>query len=241
MTATVVGIGTSGPPPWRQVRYRRILLPVRSDDPTRFDGDRANRMSDPGIQPAMTNDEERWVEAARRGDRSAYRHLVEAYARVLFTLCARVTRDAALAEDAVQEALFNAWRHIKGFDGRSSFKTWLHRIAVNAALEQMRRNVRHETVDVAGANDEDGDDFLLQTSAGEPGPEQHALGEEIGRHVDDHLGRMTVIERTAFVLRHAEGHSIEEIAQTLSMNASASKQAIFRAVRKLRGALQPLR
>jgi len=52
---------------------------------------------------------------------------------------------------------------------------------------------------------------------------------------------MSVIERTAFVLRHAEGHSIEEISQTLSMNASASKQAIFRAVRKLRGALQPLR
>jgi RNA polymerase sigma-70 factor (ECF subfamily) len=199
-------------------------------------------MSDSGIQPAMANDEERWVEQARRGDRSAFRHLVEAYARVLFTLCVRITRDAALAEDAVQEALFNAWRHMQDFDGRSTFKTWLHRIAVNAALEQMRRrNVRHETVDVAAGKDEDGDDFLLQTSTDEPGPEQQALGNEICRHVEDHLGRMTIIERTAFVLRHAEGHSIEEIAQTMSMNASASKQAIFRAVRKLRGALQPLR
>jgi RNA polymerase sigma-70 factor (ECF subfamily) len=198
-------------------------------------------MSDPGIQPAMANEEERWVEAARRGDRNAFRRLVEAYARVLFTLCVRITRDATLAEDAVQEALFNAWRHIRDFDGRSSFKTWLHRIAVNAALEQMRRNTRHETVDVTAGDDEDGDDFLLQTSAGKPGPEQQALGDEIGRHVEEHLGRMTVIERTAFVLRHAEGHSIEEIAQTMSMNASASKQAIFRAVRKLRGALQPLR
>lgn len=200
----------------------------------------ANRMADPRIQAAMANDEERRVAAARRGDRSAFRLLVEAYARMLFTLCVRITRDAALAEDAVQEALFNAWRHIAEFDGRSSFKTWLHRIAVNAALEQMRRNLRHESADASAQGDDD-DAFLLQRSADEPGPEQHALGDEIGRHVDDHLARMSVIERTAFVLRHAEGHSIEEISQTLSMNTSASKQAIFRAVRKLRGALQPLR
>ena len=198
-------------------------------------------MNEPPIQAGMANEEERWVASARRGDRIAFRHLVDAYARVLFTLCVRITRDAALAEDAVQETLFNAWKHIADFDGRSSFKTWLHRIAVNAALEQMRRNARHEAVDApAGSGDED-DDFLMQHAADEPGPEQQALGEEIGRHVDDHLGRMTVIERTAFVLRHAEGHSIEEIAQAMSMNISASKQAIFRAVRKLRGALQPLR
>jgi RNA polymerase sigma-70 factor (ECF subfamily) len=198
-------------------------------------------MADPRIQAPMANDEERWVAAARRGDRSAFRQLVEAYARALFALCVRITRDAALAEDAVQEALFNAWKHMEDFDGRSSFKTWLHRIAVNAALEQMRRNARHETVDLAAESDQDGDDFLLQRSADDPGPEQQALGDEIGRQVEDHLGRMSVIERTAFVLRHAEGHSIEEIAQTMSMNVSASKQAIFRAVRKLRGALQPLR
>jgi RNA polymerase sigma-70 factor (ECF subfamily) len=201
----------------------------------------ANRMNGPSIQAPMANEEERRVAAARRGDRNAFRLLVEAYARMLFTLCMRITRDAAVAEDAVQEVLFNAWRHIAEFDGRSSFKTWLYRIAVNAALEQMRRNARHESADASAQGSDDDVDFLLQRSADEPGPEQHALGDEIGRHVDDHLARMSVIERTAFVLRHAEGHSIEEISQTLSMNTSASKQAIFRAVRKLRGALQPLR
>ena len=90
-------------------------------------------------------------------------------------------------------------------------------------------------------DESDDDDFLLQRGSDEPGPEQQALGGEIGRHVESNLARMTVLERTAFLLRHTEGHSIEEIAQTLSLNISASKQAIFRAVRKLRGALQPLR
>ena len=195
----------------------------------------------------MANDEGRWVAAARRGDRDAFRRLVEAYARALFALCVRITRDAAIAEDAVQEALFNAWRHIGDFDGRSSFKTWLHRIAVNAALEQMRRRNRHE---VAGANEmgtattagaEDAEDFLLHCAAETPGPDQRARGSEIGRHIQVQLGLMSALERTAFLLRHAEGQSLDDIAQTLSMNVSACKQAIFRAVRKLRGALQPLR
>lgn len=189
----------------------------------------------------MATDEERRVDQARRGDRNAFRRLVEDHARPLYALCARITRDPALAEDAVQEALFNAWKHLPEFDGRASFRTWLHRIAVNAALEQLRRNARHETVEPAASDADEAEDFLLRQPADEPGPEQQLLGAEIGRNVEDHLARMTVIERTAFLLRHAEGHSIEEISQTLSMNASASKQAIFRAVRKLRGALQPLR
>jgi RNA polymerase sigma-70 factor (ECF subfamily) len=198
-------------------------------------------MTQPGIQPDMANDEERWVAAAQRGERDAFRHLVESYARPLFALSVRITRDAALAEDAVQEALFNAYRHIRDFDGRSSFKTWMHRITVNAALEQMRRRSRHEVVGTDVQTDEDEDDFLLDHVADEPGPDQHARGAEIGRHVEDQLECMTVLERTAFVLRHVEGQSLEDIAQLLSLNISASKQAIFRAVRKLRGALQPLR
>jgi RNA polymerase sigma-70 factor (ECF subfamily) len=162
----------------------------------------------------------------------------------LFALCVRITRDTALAEDAVQEALFNAYRHLRDFDGRSSFKTWLHRIAVNAALEQMRRRSKHEVIatDVAGSDaGADGEDFLLHNTADDPGPDQHAQGSEIGRHIQEQLGLMSALERTAFLLRHAEGQSLDDIAQTLSMNVSACKQAIFRAVRKLRGALQPLR
>jgi RNA polymerase sigma-70 factor (ECF subfamily) len=198
-------------------------------------------MSLPRIQPDMTNDEERWVAAAQSGERDAFRHLVDAYARTLFVLCVRITRDAALAEDAVQEALFNAYRHIRDFDGRSSFKTWLHRIAVNAALEQMRRRSKHEVVGADMQTGEDNDDFLLDRTADEPGPDERARGAEISRRVENQLGRMTVLERTAFVLRHVEGQSLDDIAQLLSLNISASKQAIFRAVRKLRGALQPLR
>jgi len=189
----------------------------------------------------MANDEARWIDAVRQGDRDAFRHLVDVHARPLFALCMRITRDAALAEDAVQEAFFNAYRHVRDFDGRSSFKTWLHRIAVNAALEQMRRRSQHEIVGTDAQADSQDEDFLRGRAAADPGPDERAAGTQIGRHIQDQLGSMTVLERTAFLLRHTEGQSINDISQTLSMNASACKQAIFRAVRKLRGALQPLR
>jgi RNA polymerase sigma-70 factor, ECF subfamily len=184
------------------------------------------------------NDESAWVEQARQGNRTAFRHLVDAHARPLFHVCARITHDAAQAEDAVQEALLNAWRHLPEFDRRSSFRTWLHRIGVNAALEQLRRNERHVRGIDAGDADED---FLHAIADPAAGPERHADADEMRRTTSRVLEDMSALERTAFVLRHSQGESLEDIAQTLSLSIGACKQAIFRAVRKLRGALEPMR
>ncbi len=184
----------------------------------------------------MANDEARWVARAGAGDAAAFRHLVDAHSAALFRVCARITGDRALAEDAVQEAFFNAYRHLREFDGRSAFSTWLHRIAVNAALGEMRKRNRTEA---ALPEDDDAADALASALEGPPGPERVARSAESGRDIATQLRRMSGIERTAFVLRHHEGQSIEEISETLSLSTSASKQAIFRAVRKLRGALEP--
>ena len=71
-----------------------------------------------------------------------------------------------------------------------------------------------------------------------PTPDRQAVSAEIRSDVEAELSRMTAIERAAFVLRHQEGRSLEEISAALSLNVSAAKQAIFRAVRKLRAALE---
>jgi RNA polymerase sigma-70 factor (ECF subfamily) len=190
------------------------------------------------IQDSMDDDDEHWLALARDGDALAFRRLVDAHARALYGVCARITRDSALAEDAVQETLFRAWQHLSTFDGRAMFQTWLHRIAVNSALEQLRRRGRHEIAVDAADSDED---FLETVAMDVAGPDRHAQGAEIRRRAEGELDRMSVTERTAFVLRHHEGHSLEEISAALSLNTNACKQAIFRAVRKLRGALEPLR
>ena len=184
----------------------------------------------------MTDDEARWIAKARAGDAAAFRHLVDANAGTLFHVCARITGDRAIAEDAVQEALFNAFRHLADFDGRAAFSTWLYRIAVNAALVQVRKR-RH--LELAWSEHDDGDGTMLLDAADElPTPDRHAVSADIRRDVEAELSRMTPIERTAFVLRHQEGRSLQEISAMLSLNVGAAKQAIFRAVRKLRAALE---
>ncbi|RNF86242.1 sigma-70 family RNA polymerase sigma factor [Lysobacter psychrotolerans] len=193
----------------------------------------------------MDGGEPQWIPRARAGDEQAFRRLVEANARAVFQLCFRITRDAALAEDAVQEAFYKAWRAIGEFDGRATFSTWLHRIAANAALEQLRRNARHrreltDTLADEGAEDTE-PDFLAGLADDAPGPEAQASGTQIGQRIGLHLDRLSPAERAAFVMRHCEGERLESIAAALSMNTGQCKQAIFRAVRKLRGALEPLR
>jgi RNA polymerase sigma-70 factor (ECF subfamily) len=185
----------------------------------------------------MANDEARWVSQACAGDTAAFRRLVEAHSSALFRVCARITGDKALAEDAVQEAFLNAWRHLREFDARSAFSTWLHRIAVNAALEQMRKRKRVEDALPEG---EDPVEVYAGAFDDPPGPDRHATSAEARRGIEAELSRMSAIERAAFVLRHHEGQSIEHISETLSLSESASKQSIFRAVRKLRAVLEPV-
>lgn len=185
----------------------------------------------------MTNEEARWVAGAGAGDTAAFRRLVEAHSSALFRVCARITGDKALAEDAVQEAFFNAWRHLGEFDRRSAFSTWLHRIAVNAALEQMRKRKR---VEAALPEGEDAQEIYADAFGDAPGPDRHAASAELRRDIEAELADMSAIERAAFVLRHHEGRSIEDISAALSLSESASKQAIFRAVKKLRAVLEPV-
>src|SRR3954471_578091 len=128
----------------------------------------------------MDNEEARWVARAGAGDAAAFRHLVEAHSSALFRVCARITGDKALAEDAVQEAFFNAYRHLREFDGRAAFSTWLHRIAVNAALEQMRKRQRVE--DALPEGDE-AHDVIADAFEAPPGPDRHATSAELGREI----------------------------------------------------------
>src|ERR1700747_3407358 len=79
------------------------------------------------------------VERARCGDTRAFERLYREHAGKVYGLCLRMTRDPALAEDCTQETFINAWRALGRFETRSSLGTWLHRIAVNAALAKRRK------------------------------------------------------------------------------------------------------
>jgi RNA polymerase sigma-70 factor, ECF subfamily len=79
------------------------------------------------------------IQRARKGDANAFERLYREYSGRVYGLCLRMTRDPAAAEDCAQEAFINAWRALDRFEIRSSFSTWLHRIAVNVVLGKRRR------------------------------------------------------------------------------------------------------
>ena len=132
-------------------------------------------------------------------------------AAALFRVCARITGDRALAEDAVQEALLNAFRHLADFDGRSAFSTWLYRIAVNAALAQVRKR---RYLEVAWPEGEGDAATPFDAADDSPTPDRQAMSARNPPPTSKReLARMTPIERAAFVLRHQEGRSLEEISR----------------------------
>ena len=174
---------------------------------------------------------------ARQGDSEAFRALVERHSRSVFRLAYRMTGNEQDAEDVVQESFLRAYRQLGRFESRANFGTWLYRIVANCSVDLMRsKQARHDQV--RG----DSLDAAAELPATEtPGPERLAQSAEVERRVRDALGGLSPLERAAFTLRHYEGRSIDEISRTLGLGTSAAKHSVFRAVKKLRIALQPLR
>jgi RNA polymerase sigma-70 factor (ECF subfamily) len=179
------------------------------------------------------------VALARTGDADAFRALVERHGRSLFRLAFRMTMNEQDAEDIVQETFLRAYRQIAGFDERSSFGTWLYRIAANCSLDslRMRRRRGEQTAPAADAN---GEETVTSLPCSRPGPERQALSAEVRRRVAQAMSQLSTAEKTAFILRHFEGMSIEEVSRVLECQPNAAKHSVFRAVQKLRKALEPV-
>jgi len=178
------------------------------------------------------------VAKARTGDRDAFRVLVERHSRSLFRLAFRMTGNQQDAEDVVQDSFLRAYKQLDRFDERASFGTWVYRIAVNCSLDLVRsRKRRNEHVAPAELEMEDP---ILSLPSHDPTPDRMALSGEVRDRVAEAMTELSASERTAFVLRHFEGMRIEEVSRVLGCQPGAAKHSVFRAVQKLRRALEPL-
>jgi RNA polymerase sigma-70 factor (ECF subfamily) len=188
------------------------------------------------------------VAQARGGDHDAFRVLVERHSRAVFRLAFRITGNEHDADDIVQETFLRAYRQLGRFEDRSTFGTWIHRIAANCAMDVMRERQRRDgrppqrgcrAGDPGWHDDTDEPEMSEIPSISDPGPERLALGSELQARVERAMSRLSVLERAAFVLRHLEGRSIAEIGRMLGLRDTAVKHSIFRAVKKVRLALEP--
>jgi RNA polymerase sigma-70 factor (ECF subfamily) len=165
----------------------------------------------------------------------AFLTLVERHRRYMYNLALRMTGNEQDAKDVVQDSLLNAFVSFDRFEGRADLRTWLNRILVNFALDHLRGLRRrpdmhdpHPISDVADV-----------AASASPDPERLAASADCRRVVAAAMHRMSPLERVTFTLRHFEGMSIAEIARNVGISNTAAKQHIFRAVRKLRVALEP--
>lgn len=146
-----------------------------------------------------------------------------------YSACLKITRNPDMAADAVQDALLNAWNKRHQFEQSARLDTWIHRIAINAALNQIRKSK-------PGIFEPLETDIESNTALPQTELENHQLEGRLLRSLD----RLTEVERVCFVLKHLEQWRAAEIAVELDINEGRVKQAVFRAVRKLRVSMQEL-
>jgi RNA polymerase sigma-70 factor (ECF subfamily) len=179
------------------------------------------------------------IRAILAGDKEAYGALVVRHSQKLFRAAFRITGNEADADDVVQEAFLRGYKKLESFELRSNFGTWIYRIAVRCALDRIGSRRTDEGSRVAEETDPEQNE--VQVADWAAGPERLLLSGEMGAMQAMAMHTLTATERTAFVLRHMEDRTTEEIGAALGIAPNAAKQAVFRAVQKLRARLATLR
>jgi RNA polymerase sigma-70 factor (ECF subfamily) len=181
------------------------------------------------------------AQQARAGNQYAFGVLVERHSRAMFRLAYRMTSNEQDAEDIVQETFLRAYKQLHRFEAQCSFNTWLYRICTNCSLDHIRARKTRREMHPASNGDGDMLHWLDRVAAPQPSPERLTHSRQIANLLEPAMASLSEIERAAFVLRHYEGCDIEQIALTLGVRPGAAKHSVFRAVQKLRKAMQPLR
>ncbi|MBK8316115.1 MAG: sigma-70 family RNA polymerase sigma factor [Acidobacteria bacterium] len=179
----------------------------------------------------------------KSGDLSAFDDIVEQFQPMVYMLSLRVLADPEDARDATQESFLKVYRHIGGFRGEASLKTWICRIAINQARSMerwWRRRKRKETCSLDAPLSLNGEDDLTQIdflSSSSASPEAETLSRERERQLESAISRLKKDFRIAVILRDIEGLSYEEIAWVTGISVGTVKSRIARGREMLREVL----
>ena len=173
--------------------------------------------------------EKQLIAAAKTGRRAPFGELCEHHMKQVSCVTSRIIRNREDAEDAAQECFLNAFVHLKDFDGRSQFATWLTRIAINAALMKLRKNrgAREVPIDEPSPSSEPVAQREFRHEA--PDPEESCSLRERKRIVQSAISGLRPRARNVVELIHLQEHSIRETAQILGISTGAVKTRMFHA------------
>jgi RNA polymerase sigma-70 factor, ECF subfamily len=187
------------------------------------------------VEPVYGADEETLlIERCQTGDREAFEELFYAYRDDVFRFAYLVVRDSSLAQDVVQEAFLKVFRSINKFQFRSSFKSWLYRVAVNEAITILRRRrVKEDLEPTPDANR--GREAVQATRAWQP--EEAVLESEERRLLRGAIGQLDPVHRSVVVLKYFDEFSDTEIAAVIGCPPGTVKSRLHRARELLRNAM----
>lgn len=179
------------------------------------------------------------VQRAQAGERGAFRDLYERHHKRAFAVAYGVLKNKQDALDVVQESFVKVHRHLDGFQGSSSFYTWLYRIVMNLAIDQLRRRktarpaVYDDTID----QESDRIDEAVLPRMADSNPRKAVIRRELMARVEEALATLPEYHRQVIVLREIEGLSYEEMAEALDVPKGTIMSRLFHARRKMQVAL----
>lgn len=193
-------------------------------------------------QAAASDDEESLVAALRDGNERAFSQVVRTHGPRMYAMAMRLLADEEAARDALQEAFLSVHRSVAAFQGKSALATWLHRIVVNASLQQLRKKARRPEVSLEEEIpkfDELG--FLVGPTKENPASVEELLQRsDIRELVRRSIDGLPDACRVVLVLRDLEGYDTAATAELLGVSISATKVRLHRARTALRKKLEPV-
>jgi RNA polymerase sigma factor (sigma-70 family) len=177
------------------------------------------------------------VAAAKDGDHQAYAELCRRHSKQVFRTALRITGNIADAEDTLQEALLKAYVHIRGFEGRSAFSSWLTRIAVNSALMLLRKR-RSQPVRCFESGPETHDFNLPEPMETYRSPEERCIQNALANELTQAIRYLPPNLRIVMQIRYRQDTPVTEIAKMLGISEAAVKSRLLRARSKIRAHLE---
>ncbi len=177
------------------------------------------------------HDEHELIRRFLKGESWAFDALMSAHEQQAYRLALGMLGDPDTAQDITQEAFIKAFRSLRGFQFRSSFRTWLHRIVVNLCISSLRKQKRHGMLRLG--------DFVhgLRSQTGQPARELDR--KELADRIDAAVATLPPKQRAVFLMRHRECLSYSEIAATMERSEGGVRANYFQALQKLKKELDP--
>ena len=183
---------------------------------------------------AMEENETNLVERVCSGDMNAFQEIVERYKKKVYYIAYDIVGDFHEAEDISQEVFIKMYRALDRFRKDAKMSSWLYQIAVNTAIDSLRKRKAKPRINVEDIEQVGVRDQAFQSASPEADPERRAVATLMQEHIDLALQKITPQERAVFVMRHYNEFKIREIADVLEVSSGTVKSLLFRALKKLR-------